>query len=111
MDSRISQTLGASPAQLGKLHVFLENRTTQDLPPGRMTLRSAILNNRGLLANEQLLDERVCTCCAPAAVLTDEGVLIAYRDRSSVEIRDISTLLLKNDAPTEKSCLAPMAGK
>ena len=36
------------------------------------------------------LDPRVCDCCQTAIAMTDEGPVVAYRDRSAEEIRDIS---------------------
>jgi hypothetical protein len=42
------------------------------------------------------VDRRVCECCQTAAVLTDEGVVTAFRDRSDKEIRDIATARLEN---------------
>jgi len=45
---------------------------------------------------ETLLDGRVCDCCQTAAVATSRGVLVAYRDRSENEVRDI--FLVRRDA-------------
>lgn len=36
------------------------------------------------------LDGRVCDCCQTAMAMTSEGPVVAYRDRSPEEIRDIS---------------------
>jgi hypothetical protein len=36
------------------------------------------------------LDPRTCSCCQTAAVATGDAVLVAYRDRSADEIRDIA---------------------
>ncbi|NUW69452.1 exo-alpha-sialidase [Vibrio coralliilyticus] len=56
---------------------------------GAMTLRAAMFQD-GKVTQEWLLDERVCDCCTTAAATTDEGMIVAYRDRSDDEIRDIS---------------------
>lgn len=61
-----------------------------------MALRVATLDTTGGLSNERLLDPQVCTCCQPSAVRTPNGALIAYRDRSESNIRDISVLRLSN---------------
>ena len=53
---------------------------------GAMTLRTKQLTAAG----STLLDDRVCDCCGTATVATDERVLVAYRDRSPEEVRDIS---------------------
>src|SRR5262249_48005233 len=38
---------------------------------------------------EMTIDPRVCECCSTAAVVTSDGILTAYRNRSDDEIRDI----------------------
>jgi len=37
-----------------------------------------------------VIDDRVCECCPTAAALTSEGPIVAFRDRSQDEIRDIA---------------------
>lgn len=59
---------------------------------GPMTLRSAVLTPAGHLQDAALLDERVCECCPTAAVAIPGGALIAYRDRSPEEVRDIAVV-------------------
>jgi hypothetical protein len=45
----------------------------------------------GSIHDEALLDERVCDCCPTSALAFEDGrFLIAYRDRSHDEIRDIA---------------------
>lgn len=39
-----------------------------------------------------LLDPRVCDCCQTAAAMTTDGPVVAYRDRSAGEVRDISVV-------------------
>jgi hypothetical protein len=46
----------------------------------------------GKLGPETTIDGRVCECCQPNAVETPKGILVAYRDRSQYEIRDITTV-------------------
>lgn len=43
----------------------------------------------GQLGAEVRLDERACDCCQTSAAMTTDGPIIAYRDRSPEEIRDI----------------------
>ncbi len=52
-------------------------------------------SNTGL-ETETLLDARVCDCCQTAAVATRGGVLVAHRDRSADEVRDI--FLVRRDS-------------
>ncbi len=57
---------------------------------GAMTLRGATFNKNGQLFDEVELDHKVCDCCQTAAAKTEKGVIVAYRDRTDQEIRDIS---------------------
>ncbi|MTI22779.1 exo-alpha-sialidase [Fulvivirga sp. RKSG066] len=57
---------------------------------GAMTLRAAVITPSGEKLKEWELDNRVCDCCQTTAVITNNGPVVAYRDRSSKEIRDIS---------------------
>jgi hypothetical protein len=59
---------------------------------GSMTLRAALLTSEGTLQEEALLDPRVCECCPTSAVRTEAGIIVAYRDRSDEEVRDISVV-------------------
>lgn len=59
---------------------------------GAMTLRAATLDHAGTLSGETLLDERICDCCQTSAARTTNGLLVAYRDRSDEEIRDIAVV-------------------
>ncbi len=61
-------------------------------PMPDMTLRAASVTRRGELRDEAELDARVCDCCQTAAVMTDRGILVAYRDRSPGEVRDIQVV-------------------
>lgn len=56
---------------------------------GAMTLRAAAAGASGT-RGEVLLDGRVCDCCPTAAISTPDAAIVAYRDRSEDEIRDIS---------------------
>jgi hypothetical protein len=55
-----------------------------------MTLRCAVIDPTGRLSDATLLDGRTCDCCQTSAVRTANGAVIAYRDRSENEVRDIS---------------------
>ncbi len=57
---------------------------------GAMTLRTTTFDIEGNLSEEKELDHRICDCCQTTAVITPSKTLIAYRDRSVDEIRDIS---------------------
>ena len=56
---------------------------------GDMSLRFASFDGAWKQTAEMPIDPRVCECCSTAAVVTSEGVLATYRNRSDDEIRDI----------------------
>lgn len=56
---------------------------------GDMSVRSAIYDPKGKLIAEAPVDLRVCECCPTTAAVTADGPIVAYRDRSPSEIRDI----------------------
>ncbi|MFQ5651519.1 MAG: sialidase family protein [bacterium] len=57
-----------------------------------MALRAAFLDEAGTVHHEQVLDRRTCECCQTSAALTEAGAIVAYRDRSGSEVRDISVV-------------------
>ena len=56
---------------------------------GDMSLRFAAYGKDWKPREETLLDPRVCECCPTAVAVTAEGPIVAYRDRSANETRDI----------------------
>lgn len=54
-----------------------------------MTIRSAIITNEGSVSGRQLIDESVCDCCQTSLAKTRTGAVVAYRNRTEEEIRDI----------------------
>lgn len=67
---------------------------------GQMSLRGAIVDNQGNKSNEWELDNRTCDCCQTTAVITANGPVVVYRDRSEDEIRDMSIVRFVNNAWT-----------
>jgi len=63
---------------------------------GAMSLRAAFFDSTNALYEEAELDSKVCDCCQTAAVKTTDGILVAYRDRSDNEVRDISRVIYKD---------------
>ena len=58
---------------------------------GAMTLRYARFEDAGGgPLDEALLDDRTCDCCQNDAVRVGDAVVVAYRDRSPDEVRDIA---------------------
>lgn len=62
-----------------------------------MTLRAAIINKKGVIEQEFVLDERVCDCCATDAIRTDKGISVIYRDRDENEVRDMSIVNFEDE--------------
>ena len=58
-------------------------------PSNEMMLVATSIDPNGTLDAEVRLDERTCDCCQNSAALTANGPIVAYRDRSPDEIRDI----------------------
>jgi hypothetical protein len=69
-----------------------EDSEHEHAPQADMTLRTALVHPDGSLSDEAELDGRACDCCPTAAVGLVHGLLIAYRDRSPEEVRDIALI-------------------
>ncbi len=67
---------------------------------GAMTVRSAVLDLEGNLSQEYELDDRVCDCCQTTGAITANGPIVIYRDRSELEVRDMSIVRLVDGAWT-----------
>jgi len=68
---------------------------------GDMSVRGAVFDTSGKQVSETAVDLRVCECCPTTAAVTSDGPIIAYRDRSPDEIRDIYISRLVNGKWTE----------
>ncbi len=77
---------------------WLDGRTLDGVPKEneQMTLRAAFIDAEGEISNDILLDDKTCECCNTAATMTANGPVVAYRDRSDTEIRDISIVRFVN---------------
>jgi len=90
----------------GVAAVWLDGRKMlEGTESGEMTLRYAEIQPDGKIVKEQQLDGRVCDCCTTAMVLSPAGPVIAYRDRSADEIRDISVIRRGKGAWTDPIAL------
>ena len=63
---------------------------------GDMSLRFAAYDGKWKQVADVALDTRVCECCPTAMAMTTDGPLVAYRDRSANEVRDIYVTRLEN---------------
>lgn len=64
---------------------------------GAMSLRAARFDAQMQRHDEHRIDASTCDCCQSTVALTELGPLLAYRDRSDEEIRDISVVRLGAD--------------
>jgi hypothetical protein len=70
--------------------VWLDGRDTNPKEEtGDMALRASIYDGSGKQLREMVVDPRACECCSTSTATTSDGVIVAYRDRSPKEIRDI----------------------
>ena len=65
---------------------------------GAMSLRYATFDGQWRQTSDVQVDDRVCDCCPTTAVMTSDGPLVAYRDRSGDETRDIYVARLEGKA-------------
>lgn len=56
---------------------------------GEMMLMSTTIGRDGKVGAEQTVDSRTCDCCQNSVTLTSSGPIVAYRNRTNDEIRDI----------------------
>jgi hypothetical protein len=62
---------------------------------GRTGLRAAVFDMNLQRSGESVLDPKTCDCCQSEIAATSRGPLLAYRDRSDAEVRDI--VVVRND--------------
>ena len=72
--------------------LWLDGRQTlgHESERGPMSLRFTTLDTHGVPGRDVLVDDRVCDCCNTAMASVTDGIVVAYRDRSEEEIRDIA---------------------
>lgn len=63
-----------------------------------MTLRTTVFDADLQRGGEHELDLSTCDCCQTDAVATPTGAMLAYRDRTAAEIRDINVARFQNGA-------------
>jgi len=73
--------------------VWLEALKGEDAPSA---LKRTVVSSNGTVVKEESLDSDVCTCCPTSIVKTSKGLLVAYRDHSPKDIRDIGVIRFEN---------------
>ncbi len=94
--------LSTAPLPNGSLQLtWLDGRFTKTGEPagiddhghrvsgGAMSLRTATLDASGAVTARTELDHRVCDCCNTTTVAAGNQLMVAYRNRTEDEIRDI----------------------
>jgi len=74
--------------------LFLDGRETAR-KQGSMVLRFTTWGRSGVPERDAPVDPRVCDCCQTAMARTTRGLVIAYRDRSPDEVRDVAVRRLE----------------
>jgi hypothetical protein len=72
-----------------------------------MSVRSVAVAPTGARGVEEPLDLRTCDCCQVAATVAASGPVIAYRDRTDDEIRDIAVVRQVGGTWTAPSIVYP----
>jgi len=85
-------SMAASGDREGSL-VWLEALKGEDAPSA---LKRTVVSSDGKVVKEEILDPDVCTCCPTSIVKTSRGLLVAYRDHTPQDIRDIATIRFEN---------------
>jgi hypothetical protein len=86
----------------GRNSEFLDNDPTS----GTMTLRYAGFDAGWKQIADVEVDHKVCECCQLTAVMTADGVLTGFRDRSDEEVRDIAVSRLDGGTWTPATLVA-----
>lgn len=68
---------------------------------GAMTLRFATYDGAWTQVADMPIDERVCDCCPTAGAVTSDGPIVAFRNRTADEVRDIHVSRFEQDRWTE----------
>lgn len=68
---------------------------------GAMSVRYGTFDRAWKQTSEMPVDLRVCECCPTTAAMTSDGPVVAYRNRSEEEIRDIYVARLDDGKWTE----------
>jgi hypothetical protein len=84
--------------------IWLKGGQDEEAPTAMMR---TVVNAAGKEVKEERLDADVCACCPTAIVKTKRGLLIAYRDHTPEDIRDISILRFENGQWSQPKNLNP----
>ena len=74
---------------------------------GPVALKRTVISGDGKVIKEESLDSDTCACCPTSVVKTARGLLVAYRDHTPDDIRDIAVIRLENDHWSPSKILNP----
>ncbi len=86
----------ASRASIGIVWLDGHNMDTpptaskSDIGDANTTLRAAVFDANLQRSSTSAIDTMTCDCCRTAVAVTSRGALVAYRDRTAAEVRDIA---------------------
>lgn len=84
--------------------VWLEALKGEDAPSA---FKRTVVSSEGKVVKEETLDSDVCTCCPTSIVKTPKGLLVAYRDHTPQDIRDIAVIRFENSRWLTSKTLNP----
>lgn len=74
---------------------------------GPAYLMRSVVDAAGKFVKEERLDSDVCTCCPTSVAKTPKGLLVAYRDHTPADIRDIAVTRFENAKWTPPKIISP----
>ena len=73
----------------GRAMASAEGHDAHGASEGAMSVRFGTFDTAWKQTSEMPVDLRVCECCPTTAAMTSDGPIVAYRNRSEDEVRDI----------------------
>jgi hypothetical protein len=83
--------------------VWLDGR--EEARSKKSMLMQATFDRRGVVGPEIILDADVCPCCPTSIAGVSDRLIVAYRDRTETNVRDISIVQFKNGERSEPRTL------
>jgi hypothetical protein len=74
---------------------------------GPVSLMRTVVGADGKEIKEEELDKDTCSCCPTSTVKTAKGLLVAYRDHTPKDIRDIAVLRFENGRWSDSKIINP----
>lgn len=101
----LGSMVASGPAEASM--IWLQALKGEDGPVTLMRTVLDVVGGNPKLSKEETLDTDVCACCPTSVIRTAKGLLIAYRDHTPGEIRDIATIRFENNAWSAAKIISP----